>query len=120
MSQVTLEMVRARQRDLTAMIDELAKREQQPLELPACTIALRAGEWYAGAALHADGRIKHHTIVCAADNSGRDHADANAWAAAQGGDYTCPDKQDARLILANRHEGLDAAIDTAAGKGEAS
>jgi len=104
MSEVTIELVQAKQAELAAMI-ELLQRQAQPLRVPAADILLAPGEWYAGAVLNEDGSLKHHIIVGATQDSGLNFDHAQAFAKARG--LYAPTIQEARLIVAHRHGRLD-------------
>jgi hypothetical protein len=105
MSQVTLELVQAKQTELAEMIQALARKAQSTKRrLPATDIVLFPGEWYAGAVLHEDGSIKHHLIVAAVREGCGNFDDTQAWAEALG--FTAPTIQEAHLIVANKHKRL--------------
>ncbi len=102
MSEVTIELVQAKQNELASMIEAL-QRKQQPttLRIPAVEIELFPGEWYAGAVLNDDGSVKHHTVVSKESDETRDYDQTQAWAKGLG--LSAPTIQEARLIVAHKY-----------------
>ena len=106
MSDVTLELVKARHTELGAMIETLERSAQtKTLRIPAIDIQLRPGEWYAGAVLNEDGGVKHHTVVALVHESKLTFDATQKWAQEQG--YSAPTRQEARLIVAHKYSRLD-------------
>lgn len=77
------------------------------LYLPAVTLTLQPGEWYAGAVINPDGLIKHHVIAAGMRlNTARlTFGKAQKWAADSG--LSAPTCQEARLIVAHHAGRLD-------------
>jgi hypothetical protein len=102
MSEVTLELVQARQAELAQLIEQL-KREPAPrtrLSVPAIDIELAPGEHYAGAVLDEQGHLKHHLVLMSAmPESELDWQAAMDWAATVGG--ALPTRQEQALLYAN-------------------
>ena len=102
MSDVTLELVQAKQAELAQLIEQL-KRAPAPrtrLSVPAIDIELAHGEHYAGAVLDEQGRAKHHLVLMAAKpDDDLDWQAAMDWAAAAGG--ALPTRQEQALLYAN-------------------
>jgi hypothetical protein len=105
MSEVTIELVQAKQAELAAMIEKLQQPKSTTLRIPAAEIVLDPGEWYAGAVLNDDGTVKHHTIVVKTSNGGHDFDGAKAFAKEDG--LSAPSDQEARLIVAHKGNHLD-------------
>jgi hypothetical protein len=103
MSEVTLELVQAKQTELAALIEKLA-RSSLTVRIPAVEIVLQPGEWYAGAVLNEDGSVKHHIVVAAVSESKLDYEDAQTFARDRG--LSAPTRQETRLIVANKYERL--------------
>jgi hypothetical protein len=107
MSEVTIEVVQAKQAELADLIAKLQQGATTKVSLPAVAFDLRAGERYAGAVLDENGRIKHHLILMPAKPSDRlDWKAAVAWAGSVGGEL--PDRQEQALLYANCKPHLDA------------
>jgi len=108
MTTVTLEAVHARQAELAAMIEALARQSAATTTvLPAVELTLHPGEHYAGPVLDADGQIQHHLVLMAAKPDGRmEWADAMAWAQRVGGHL--PTRQEQALLFANCRPHLEA------------
>lgn len=100
MPEITLELVQQRQAELAAMIERLTRAKTAPIELPAATIHLQAGEHYAGLVLNADGSVRYHLVLMAARPEGDlDWEDATSWASEVGGEL--PTRQEQALLYAN-------------------
>jgi hypothetical protein len=107
MSEVTLEIVQAKQAELADLIARLTQPAATSVSLPAVAIDLRQGERYAGAVLDENGSIKHHLILMPAKPGKRlDWKAALAWATGVGGDR--PTRQEQALLYANCKPHLDA------------
>lgn len=109
MTEITLEIARAKLAELTSIIDKLTNPPAALVHVyPAIHIELRAGECYAGPVLNEDGSVKHHLVLMAERPSEKlNWRDALAWAALTGG--SLPDRQEAALIFANCKPHVDAA-----------
>ena len=109
MSEVTLELVQARQAELAELIEQL-KRAPAPytrLSVPAIDIELAPGEHYAGAVLDEQGRAKHHLVLMATrPESELNWQAAMDWAASFGG--ALPTRQEQALLYANCKPYLEA------------
>lgn len=69
MSEVTLELVQARQAELAQLIEQLKRGtvvKGPQISLPAIDIELEPGEHYAGTVLDEQGHVKHHLLLMAA------------------------------------------------------
>ena len=100
MTEVTLELVQAKQAELEALIARLTEPQTFTLCLPAASVVLHSGEHYAGAVLDAAGHIQHHLVLMAQRPDGDlDWNDATAWAESVGG--TLPNRQEQALLYAN-------------------
>lgn len=100
MTEVTLELVQAKQAELEALIARLTEPQTFTLCLPAASVVLHSGEHYAGAVLDAAGHIQHHLVLMAQRPDGDlDWNDATAWAESVGG--TLPNCQEQALLYAN-------------------
>jgi hypothetical protein len=99
-SEVTLELVEARQTELAAMIQALKQRAQLVVSLPAVEIQLQPGEHYAGPVLDEHGRVTHHLVLLAARvDQDLNWSKAKAWAKDAGG--SLPTRQEQALLFAN-------------------
>ena len=103
MSEVTLELVHAKQNELAQMIATLtagAATAAVHIAIPAIDIELRPGEHYAGAVLDEDGDIVHHLVLMAAKPAkSLNWQAATDWAASVGGEL--PTRQEQALLFAN-------------------
>ena len=105
MTEVTLELVQAKQAELAQLVASLQQRAIAAppsvlLSVPAIDIELQAGEHYAGAVLDDDGAIVHHLVLMAAKpGKGLAWQAAMDWAASVGG--TLPTRQEQALLFAN-------------------
>ena len=100
MTEVTLELVQAKQAELEALIARLTEPKTFTLSLPAASIVLHSGEHYAGAVLDAAGHIQHHLVLMAQRPDGDlNWNNATAWAESIGG--ALPNRQEQALLYAN-------------------
>ena len=101
MSEVTLELVHAKQTELADLIKKLQQQATTAIvSLWAVEIELRPGERYAGAALDDDGRVTHHVVLMSQRPDKRlGWKAAMAWAKDVGGDL--PTRQEQSLLFAN-------------------
>ena len=109
MSEVTLELVQARQAELAQLIEQLKRGPVKGAQIivPEATIDLAPGEHYAGAVLDEYGFIKHHLVLMSAEPAARlAWQAAMDWAASVGG--ALPTRQEQALLYANCKPHLDA------------
>lgn len=109
MSDVTLELVQARQAELAQLIEQLKRQPVQrtQISLPAIDIDLDPGEHYAGAVLDEHGQVKHHLVLMAAKpDANLDWQAAMEWAASVAGEL--PTRQEQALLYANCKPHLEA------------
>ena len=102
MSEVTLELVQARQAELAQLIEQLTRGPitSTHLILPEAAIELAPGEHYAGAVLDEQGHVLHHLVLMAAKpDSELAWQAAMDWAASVGG--ALPTRQEQALLYAN-------------------
>ena len=105
MTEVTLELVQAKQAELAQLVASLQQRAIAAppsvlLSVPAIDIELQAGEHYAGAVLDDDGAIVHHLVLMAAKPStSLVWQAALEWAEQVGG--ALPTRQEQALLFAN-------------------
>ena len=102
MSEVTLEAIAAKQAELAAMIQKLQQPAAQVtyIEIEETTVALRAGERYAGAVLDDNGETVCHLVLMAQRPDKKlSWQAATDWATSVGG--TLPTRQEQALLFAN-------------------
>jgi hypothetical protein len=104
MTEITLEAVVAKQSELAAMIEQLARQEPAPsttlVQLEYTEIELHEGEHYAGAVLDEHGEVKHHLVLMAEKPTTKlEWRAAVDWAASVGGEL--PTRQEQALLFAN-------------------
>lgn len=102
MQTVTLHDIKATQDQLAKMIATLeAQQQAAPTSyvVAEATIALAAGERYAGLVLKPDGSPGHHLILLPGEADGLTWQAANDWAAKVGGEL--PTRQEQALLYAN-------------------
>jgi hypothetical protein len=100
-SDITLELVKAKQSELATMIQALEDSAKLVISLPAAEIQLRPGEHYAGAVLDEHGRVKHHLVMLAAQPAqDLTWAEAKSWAEGDAGG-SLPTRQEQALLYAN-------------------
>ena len=99
MSEVTLAAVKAKQSELTEMIQKL-EQASLTIKIEGRTIELQPGERYAGARLDPQGRHLHHVIVMAARPSKKlEWKEALTWGSQAGGAVGSPEEY--ALVKAN-------------------
>ncbi len=97
---VTLQDLESRQTELAELIQKFKAEQPNVLQIGAAEIHLQQGERYSGAVLNADGTIKHHLVLMAAQpDEDMTWDDAMAWAQKVGG--SLPDRQEQALLFAN-------------------
>jgi hypothetical protein len=97
---ITLEVIEAKQSELSKLIESFKRQaEQTVIDVPSVSIALAAGEFYAGLILDGEGRPSYHLILLPGDVNGKSWADAKNWAAEQGGEL--PTRREQSLLFAN-------------------
>jgi hypothetical protein len=107
MSEVTLEIVQAKQAELADLIARLTQPATTSVSLPAVAFDLRLGERYAGAVLDESGNVRHHLILMPAKPGKRlDWKGAHAWAKSVDGEL--PTRQEQALLYANCKPHLEA------------
>ena len=96
---ITLETIQARQDELVAMIAAF-NAAKTTINVPAATIELRPGEYYAGLVLKDDGTPSHHLVLMAERPDRRlTWEGAKDWASKIGG--ALPTQREAPLIFAH-------------------
>ena len=99
MTTVTLELVKAEQTKLAAMIAALESTAPKLLALRETQVELKAGERYAGLLLSADGLPSRHLVLLPGEAEDVGWVEACEWAAKVGGEL--PTRQEQALLYAN-------------------
>lgn len=102
MSAVTLDVIEAKQTELSKLIAQFKEDVRKPVlhRLPAIEISLRPGERYAGAVISEFGNVMHHVVLMAERPTGKlNWQAAKDWAASVSGEL--PTRQEQALLYAN-------------------
>lgn len=96
---ITLEQIEAAHQATAQLIEQFKAQAPKRFSLPSIDIELKAGERYAGLALHPDGTPSHHVILLPGQAVDVNWPDATAWAATIGGEL--PTRQEQSLLFAS-------------------
>jgi len=97
---ITINMIKARQAELAAMIAEFeAQATTTLITFPEVEIELQAGEHYAGIVLSKDGEASYHLILLPGEAEGVTLEGAKGWAAEVGSEL--PTRREQSLLFAN-------------------
>ena len=97
---ITLEAIEAKHTELGQLIERFKEQAKEPeIRIHDTTIALAAGERFAGAVLNEDGTLSHYLIKLPGEAVDVTFSAAGEWAAQQGGEL--PTRQEQALLYAN-------------------
>lgn len=96
---ITLEQIEAAHQDVVKLIEQFKAQAPKRYTIPGLDIELKAGERYAGLALHPDGTPSHHLILLPGQAEDVTWKAATDWAATIGGEL--PTRQEQSLLFAS-------------------